>query len=148
MLNKRLINGWIIGQVWGARVLFWESHSSSLASGNNQISERIFISSLIHHYHERKTFFIFYFLLFFRTTPIAYGCSQARGQIGATAAAYATVTETWDPSCICDLHHSSRKRWIPDPLSETRDLTHILMDTSQIRFHCTTMGAPRTPLIS
>ena len=33
-----------------------------------------------------------------------------------------------DLSCICDLHHSSWQRQIPDLLSETRDWTCILMD--------------------
>ena len=45
--------------------------------------------------------------------------------------AYATATATPDPSLVCDhLHHSSRKRGILNPLSEARDRTHILMDTS------------------
>ena len=35
--------------------------------------------------------------------------------------AYTTVTATQDPSHICDLHHSSRKHRILDPLSEARD---------------------------
>ena len=34
---------------------------------------------------------------FFRTTPVAYGGSQARGQIGAAVEAYATVIATPDP---------------------------------------------------
>ena len=56
--------------------------------------------------------------------------------------AYITVTATQDPSHVCDLHHSPGQRWIPDPLNETRDQTGILMDTSQIRFYCCTMGTP------
>ena len=44
--------------------------------------------------------------------------------------AYATATATWDPSHICDVYHSSRQRWIPDPLSKARDGTRILMDPS------------------
>ena len=62
---------------------------------------------------------------------MVYGGSQARGQIGATAA---------------HLHHShatseSRLRprpqqyWILNPLSEAGNQTCILMDTSQIRSH-------------
>ena len=47
-----------------------------------------------------------------------------------------TATGMWDPSCICDLHHSSRQCWITDPLSKARDPTCILMDTSRIHFHC------------
>ena len=42
--------------------------------------------------------------------------------------AYTTTTATSDPSCVCDLHHSSQQRWIPNPLSKARDRTCILMD--------------------
>ena len=52
------------------------------------------------------------------------------------------ATEAQDPSCICDLHYSSWQRQIPDPLRKARDWTHILMDTSQIHFHCATIGNP------
>ena len=40
-----------------------------------------------------------------------------------------------DQSHICDLYHSSPQHWIPDPLSEARDQTHILMDTIRICYH-------------
>ena len=53
-----------------------------------------------------------------------------------------TATVTSYPSRICDLHHSSRQRWILDPLSEARDQTRVLMDTSQVHYHCTTVGTP------
>ena len=56
--------------------------------------------------------------------------------------AYTTATATQDLSGICNLHHSSWQRQIPDPLSEARDRTLILMDTSRIRFCCATMGTP------
>ena len=36
---------------------------------------------------------------------------------------------------VCDLHHSSQQPWIPNPLSEARDRTRILMDTSQVLTH-------------
>ena len=36
----------------------------------------------------------------------------------------------WDLNHICDLHHSSWQHRILNPLSEARDQTHILMDTS------------------
>ena len=44
--------------------------------------------------------------------------------------AYTTATATSDPSCICDLHHSSWQCQIINPLSEARDQTGILMDPS------------------
>ena len=57
---------------------------------------------------------------------MAHASSQARGQIGAIAASlHPTATED------CRL-------W-----SKARDRTSILMDTSQIRFHCATIGTPR-----
>ena len=59
--------------------------------------------------------------------------------------AYHTATETRDLSYVYNLHHSSQL-WIPDPLSQASDQTHILMDTSWVLFHCTTKGTP--PCIS
>ena len=46
--------------------------------------------------------------------------------------AYTTATGVWDPSPICDLHHSSQQLWILNPPSEARDGTHILTDTSRV----------------
>ena len=57
--------------------------------------------------------------------------------------ACATATATRDLSYVCTLYHNSRQRQIPDPLNETRDGTHILMDTSRIWFQCATTGTPR-----
>ena len=49
--------------------------------------------------------------------------------------AYTTATAMQDPSCICDLHHSSWQRQILHPLSEARDRTCVLMDTNGARYH-------------
>ena len=54
--------------------------------------------------------------------------------------AYATAM--LDLSCVCDLHHSSWQCRILNPLSEARDRTHVLMDTSQVHYGCTTVGTP------
>ena len=54
---------------------------------------------------------------------------------------YTTATAP-DLSRACDLHHSSPQCRTLHPLSEARNRTHILMDTSQIRFHCITTGTP------
>jgi len=59
----------------------------------------------------------------------------------------ATATATWDPSLVCDLHHSSRQCRILNALSEARDQTCILMDTSQIHFHCAAMETPKISLL-
>ena len=64
-------------------------------------------------------------------TPVAYGGSQARGQIRAAAEAYATTTTraALDLSNICDLHQGSWQYWILNPLSGSSDQTHILTET-------------------
>jgi len=77
-------------------------------------------------------FFFLSFFAIFGAAPVAYAGSKARGRIGAIAAAYATATAAWDPSCICDLHHSSRQHRILNPLSKVRDWTHNLMVSCRI----------------
>ena len=66
--------------------------------------------------------FFFWLLAFgfwlFKATPMAYGASQARGLIEATATA------------MRDQSHSSQQCQTLNPLSKTRDRTHVLMDPS------------------
>jgi len=71
------------------------------------------------------TAYCFFFL--FRATPEAFGGSQARGLVGATAAS---------------LHHISQQCHILNPLSGARDLTQILMDTSWVHYCLSTVGTP------
>ena len=56
---------------------------------------------------------------------MAYGGSQARGQMGPTAAC---------------LHHCSQQCQMLNLLSEARDQTGKLLVPSQLHFHCATMG--------
>ena len=55
--------------------------------------------------------------------------------------AYATATAMQDPSCFCDLHHSTRQCQILNPLREARDWT-FLTDTSWVPYLCATTGTP------
>ena len=57
--------------------------------------------------------------------------------------AYVRATAMQDPSCDCNLHHSSWQCQILNSLSEARDQTCNLMLPSQICFCCTMMGTPR-----
>ena len=72
-----------------------------------------------------------FFKNLFRATSTAYGDSQASGQIRASAAGLHHKHSMWDPSLVCDLHHSSRQCWILNPLSEARDWTCIFTDSSR-----------------
>ena len=83
-------------------------------------------------------FFFFFFFCPFAISwaaPTAYGGSQARGPIRAVATGLRQSHSSVDPSCVCDLHHSSQQHWILNPLSKARNQTCILMDTRQICFH-------------
>ena len=42
---------------------------------------------------------------------------------------------TWDPSHVCDLHHSSEQLQILNPLNKAKDQTQILMDASQVHYY-------------
>ena len=76
-------------------------------------------------------FFFFHFLPFlkkffyfiFRAAPMAYGSSEASGQIGAKLPACATASATQDLRHVCDRHHTSWQCWNLGPLSEARDGT-------------------------
>ena len=124
--------------------------------------------------YKQSCFFIFFSFLLFRATPVAYGSSRARGQIRTVAAGlhhrYSTAGS--EPS----LWPTPRQRQIPNmvtvmtgddthinfifsflflalfptclPLSEVRNQTRILMDTSWICFHWATMRTPNHAFLS
>ena len=56
--------------------------------------------------------------------------------------AYTTATAMQDPSCICNLHHSSQQRRNLNPLSEARDGTGILWMLVGFINRWATKGAP------
>ena len=95
---------------------------------------RLMISKCYHDTDLQQGFFFCFFT--------AYGSSQERGQMGATAASLHHSHGNTRSEPHLDLHHSSQQHRIPDPLSKARDQTSILMDTSQIRCCCATRGTP------
>ena len=76
---------------------------------------------------------IFFFFLF-GAEPAAYESSQARVKLELQLLTYTTATATLEPCHICTLCHISWQHWILNPLSEARDQTCVLMDTSQIHY--------------
>ena len=87
-------------------------------------------------------FFSFFFFFFLGPHPRHMEVPRLGVELEVQLPAIATVTATWEPSHVNDLHHSSLQHWIPDPLSEARDQTFNLMSTSQIHFHHATMEIP------
>ena len=86
-------------------------------------------------------FFKFFYFLLFRATPLAYGGSQARGPIRATAAGsqYSQhQIQAW--SATYTTAHWNTGSF--NPLSKAGNQTCVVMDASQIRFHWATTGTP------
>ena len=74
---------------------------------------------------------------------LAYGSSQVRSWIELQLLAYTTATATWNPSLICNLHHSPWQGWILNPLSQARDHIRDLMVPNRICFHFAMTGTLR-----
>ena len=91
-----------------------------------------FIESLLHLF-----FYLFLFIYLVFLGPHPWHMDVPR--LGADSPAYITATAMPEQSWICDLHHHS---WILNPVSEARHRTCLLIDTSQICLHHTTMGTP------
>ena len=64
----------------------------------------------------------------FMASPAAYESSQARGGIRVATEAYTTAVP--DPSYIYNLLCTFQQHWILKPVSEARDRTCILMETT------------------
>ena len=76
-----------------------------------------------------------FFFSLFRAAPAAYGSSQARSQIRAVAAGlHHSHSNARSELCLRPAPQL-RAIWDPNPLSEAKDWTSILMDASQIHFH-------------
>ena len=76
----------------------------------------------------------------FRAAPKAYGSSQARSQIGATAAGLSHSHNNVGSKPGLRPASQLTASQILNPLSEARDQTRNLMDTSWIHFCYTTTG--------
>ena len=85
---------------------------------------------------------LFIYLFIFRAVPAACGGSQARGWIRGLAASLHHSHSNARPQPHLRPTPHSGQHWILNTLSEARDWTCILMNTSQIHFCWATMGTP------
>ena len=86
---------------------------------------------------------------FFRATPAAYGSSHARSRMGAAVEAYATATVTgiWARARATAYAAACWQCQILIPLSEARNQTRVLMDTSGFLTYWATTGTPCQALL-
>ena len=107
--------------------------TNSLSPVNTSITYSI---AQVGNFSHSAKFSQFYFemLLFFFLGPDPWHMEFPRLVVESQLQlpTYAKATASWDPSLVCDLHHSSWPRQILNPLIEARDRACVLMDTSQI----------------
>ena len=125
--------------------LAWEppyAVGSALKRQNNNNKFRCVQHSIVDSMSCRRSPMLFYFYLFLiicflglHTRHVEVPRLGVEWELQLPASTTATAMQ--DPSCICDLHHSSRQCWILNPLSEARDRTRIFLDTSRVRYCCT-----------
>ena len=84
----------------------------------------------------------FFFFCLFRAAPVAYGSSWARGLIGAVDASLQHSHSNMAAKLQLRPTPKVMARWILNPLSEARDWTHIVMDTSWFCYCRARMGNP------
>ena len=94
------------------------------------------IQTVLDHRHGPTSFLpVTFFFFLFRAAPVACGSSQVKGQIMELQLPADTIAIAMpDPSCICDLRHSSRQHWILNPrtkLSSSGTLCQVLNPWSQ-----------------
>ena len=106
---------------WGV----WELWSLWKPKGSCQKGRK---SSLLLFFLSLSPFFFFFFFFgFLGPHPQYMEVPRLGVESELQRPAYTTATAMQDPSCICDLHHSPRQRWILNALSRARDGTRNLM---------------------
>ena len=93
-------------------------------------------------FHPEQSFVCLFLFLFLFLGPHLWHKEVPRlgVELNLQPPAYNTATATRDPSCVCELHHSSQQCQILYPLSEARDRTRSLMVPIWIHLYCTTTG--------
>ena len=80
----------------------------------------------------KKPYLMYFFLSFLRLHLWHMEVPRLGVELELQLLAYTTATATPDPSHIGNLHCSSQQCQILNPMSKARDLTCILVDTSQV----------------
>ena len=93
------------------------------------------------------SFFLSFFFSLFRAAPTAYGSSQARGPIGATAACLQHSHKNYDIHyqipATSSTYTTAPGNQILNPLSKAWDRTHISLDPSWVCYHRAVSGTPQ-----
>ena len=119
---------------------FWDGYTVITAASLNIIWDFLFppiLASFWCYLPNLFYFILFYFILFFVVLgPHLWHMEVPRLGVKSEVQllAYTISTAMLDLSHVCDPHYSSQQPRILNSLSEARDRTCVLMDTSQIGF--------------
>ena len=126
---------------WGCCLIWWEGPSQILSILGREQGDRpnlqlyspeaLGLLWMLLQSADSGTFFFFF--SFLRLYLWHMEIPRLEVKLELQLLAYTTATAMLDPSYICSLHHSSRQCQILNTVSEARDWTHILMDTSRVR---------------
>ena len=92
--------------------------------------------------------YLFSFFVFLEPRPWLMEVSRLGVKLKLQLLAYTTATATQDLSHTCDWHHSSWQHQILNPLSEARNWTCILIDTSEVHYCWAMTGTPLLMLLN
>ena len=120
----------------------WLPTVSPLSDILNVLNTFCTINNVFSKVNTQIIFFHFFFFCFLGLHPQHLEVLRLGVKSELYLPACTTVSSTPDPSCVCNLHHSSWQHQMLNPLSRARDWTCVLMDTSWIRYHWATMGTP------
>ena len=128
----------VIGQIWAASATYTAAPGNArslihwMKPGIESASSRTLVWLIT---AELQWELLHVFILFFAFLGLQLGHVEVP-RLGVQSKwqllAYATATAMRDPSCVCNIHHSSWQHWVLNPLSEARDRTSTLMDTSWV----------------
>ena len=93
-------------------------------------------------YKERKFVCMYVCIYLFRPTPTAYGSSQARCPIRASAVSLRHSHSNARSEPYLRPTPQLTQHWIFKPLSKARDWTHVLLDTNWICYCWAMTGTP------
>ena len=116
--------------------------------GSNSLSLTVRASFYLQMKGGPLSFFLLFCFCFLEPHPRHMEIPRLGVQLELQLPAYTTATATRDPSHVWDLHHSSQQCQILNPLSEAREQTCNLVDTSWVHYHGATTGTLGAHLLS
>ena len=143
-----LLSHWLVGHGYvtlsfcsatSLSVMWGTVYESGFCLGRSRWSQKYLSSPVALNFNMISSFFFSFIFL----GPHLWHMEVPRlGVSWIYSCCYTTAPATWDPSRVCNVHHSSRQCQILSPRSEARDWTRVLMGTSWVCYCWAAKGTP------